>query len=282
MAKKNPAYYQSILKNPNVQAYLQTIRNGEGTLGPEGYRMIVGKSKFNDFSDHPHIYVKKYNSTAAGAYQFIYGTWNEIKKVLTLKDFSPYSQDIAAVYKLDQTKALEDVLNGDIVSAINKTKSTWVSLPGGPHDAVNKHSQSLPDALQFYQSHGGILSSKDQKIKSGSTDQRERKPAQRAFNRSDKLSSIADHNSNIVTFLEKSTGQNFEHLPYKPDKQKRSTSKKKAEDDGVIPPDSDCVIRINRNSPLIGNFVINTEQVTDERNNFQRKMEEALLEILDR
>ena len=161
-------YYEKLLDNPNVQAYLRTIRDGEGTSKADGYRTFVGNSKFTDLSSYPHIPKKikdKYNSTASGAYQINKLTWGDVMKALSPPDFSPHSQDIAAVYLLDITKgALYYVLNGDIDSAIKRTNGRWKSLPGASHDKINKHSLTLPEAIRSFRDHGGILSDSNQKM----------------------------------------------------------------------------------------------------------------------
>lgn len=41
-------------------------------------------------------------------------------------------------------------------------------------------------------------------------------------------------------------------------------------------------IHINRRAPLIKNFTVSTEQIKDEKDDLQRKLEGALLEILER
>ena len=62
---------RSLLSNANVQAMLQVIRTGEGTLGPDGYTTIYGGGQFSSLADHPRKAVSKWGrtSTAAGAYQ---------------------------------------------------------------------------------------------------------------------------------------------------------------------------------------------------------------------
>lgn len=40
------------LENPYVQAFLETIRVGEGTAGTMGYQTMFGGGIFTDFSDH--------------------------------------------------------------------------------------------------------------------------------------------------------------------------------------------------------------------------------------
>ncbi|HYD63130.1 MAG TPA: glycoside hydrolase family 104 protein [Noviherbaspirillum sp.] len=126
---------EGALKNRNVQAFLKLIRTGEGTLGQAGYRTMFGGSKFNDFSSHPYraISASGITSTAAGAYQFLDKTWNSVSKQYGLKDFSPRSQDIAALALIKQRGALGDVMAGRFDAAIAKCNKEWASLPGSPY-----------------------------------------------------------------------------------------------------------------------------------------------------
>jgi muramidase (phage lysozyme) len=55
---------------------------------------------FNDYSRHPAVFVDSPHgkSSAAGRYQFTYSTWKVVARELGLTDFSPESQDKAAVH----------------------------------------------------------------------------------------------------------------------------------------------------------------------------------------
>ena len=93
------------MMSANLRAFLFLLRWCEGTSDADGYRRIVGGELFTDFSDHPRklksgIFAsgKEWKSTAAGAYQFLATTWDECKAALDLPDFSPESQDKAAVF----------------------------------------------------------------------------------------------------------------------------------------------------------------------------------------
>jgi lysozyme len=105
--------------DPNVQAFLTLVRTGEGTTGPNGYRTLFGGGLFDSFADHPNIAVTRgtLTSTAAGAYQILYRTWLEAKAALGLTDFSPASQDAAAIWLIQRRGALADVQAGRFDSA---------------------------------------------------------------------------------------------------------------------------------------------------------------------
>ena len=56
---------------------------------------------FDDFSDHPRIFVERPDgrvSSAAGRYQFTATEWDRVSGILNLRDFSPVNQDRAALY----------------------------------------------------------------------------------------------------------------------------------------------------------------------------------------
>ena len=146
------------LADGNVQAFLRMIRVGEGTADELGYRRHFGGALFDSFSDHPRRPVterlggKPITSTAAGAYQFLAGTWAECARALGLADFSPRSQDLAAVFLVARRKAIDDVLAGRVEAAIAKCAREWASLPGSPYGQPTK---TLAEALRLYADYGG-------------------------------------------------------------------------------------------------------------------------------
>ncbi|WP_235548587.1 glycoside hydrolase family 24 protein [Noviherbaspirillum sp. Root189] len=144
----------SVLTNPNVQAILRVIRTGEGTADEAGYRRIFGGQMFTSYDDHPRITVTKsgYKSTAAGAYQMLASTWDETRKMMGLSDFSPASQDAAAVGRIAARGALPDVLAGRFDVAIKKIAKEWASLPGSPY---GQPVMTIDKARQIYAMAGG-------------------------------------------------------------------------------------------------------------------------------
>jgi muramidase (phage lysozyme) len=129
----------AMLDNPNVKAFLRVIRAGEGTSDEAGYRRMFGGELFESFADHPRKPITKslggkpLTSTAAGAYQFLSRTWDECAKALGLRDFSPASQDQAALFLIKRRGALEDVVAGRLEAAVAKCAREWASLPGSPY-----------------------------------------------------------------------------------------------------------------------------------------------------
>ena len=140
----------------NVAAFLHMIQSSEHVYPRDvenqaAYSTFYGGSTFSNFADHPvntreKVGVKLTDaqcrasgfkpgcvSTAAGAYQFIKSTWDRIRSISPrLPDFSPASQDTAAVRLLNQLGALTLIEVGDIEGAVAKASKTWASLPGSP------------------------------------------------------------------------------------------------------------------------------------------------------
>lgn len=126
---------ESLLLDGNILAFLALIRTGEGTLGDRGYRTMFGGGTFSNFADHPRTVITRsgLSSTAAGAYQFLSKTWDEMRIKYDLPDFSPASQDIAALGLIKRRGALQDVIDGRFKTAIKKCNKEWASLPDSPY-----------------------------------------------------------------------------------------------------------------------------------------------------
>lgn len=144
--------------SPNLKAFLRVIREGESSQDDSAYTTIVGGEHFTDFTDHPRKLVNlpklKVKSTAAGAYQFLARTWDECAKALKLPDFSPASQDAAAVFLIKRRGALADIDAGNLESAIAKCAREWASLPGSPY---GQPVMPLKRAVDVFLRWGGTL-----------------------------------------------------------------------------------------------------------------------------
>lgn len=142
--------------NPNLTAFLDLIAHSEGTdrYGDQnGYNVLVGGKLFDSYADHPNILVNLpklgIDSTAAGRYQILHRYWVTYKAQLKLPDFSPDSQDKYVFNIVHERNAYDDVLNGDIKTAIEKCRSIWASLPGANYPG--QHMNKMEDLLAFYQ-----------------------------------------------------------------------------------------------------------------------------------
>jgi lysozyme len=97
---------------------------------------MFGGGTFNDLSRHPDRVVRGngYSSAAAGAYQFLPGTWQAQSSRLGLKGFGPAEQDVAALAlarnRLMDLGGLETVrkegLSQRVASALSPE---WASFP---------------------------------------------------------------------------------------------------------------------------------------------------------
>jgi len=127
--------YVDLLGDENCRAFLALIRRCEGA----GYNTLFGGGTFAGWADHPRQKVTRMaggralTSSAAGAYQFLARTWDDCVTATGLTDFSPASQDIAALWLIDRREALGDVIAGEWLAAIGKCNKEWASLPGSPY-----------------------------------------------------------------------------------------------------------------------------------------------------
>lgn len=129
----------------------------EGTSGPNGYRtMFTGRLFDNNFVDHPRkIWCSGgLCSNAAGRYQFLSATWDMCKQALDLPDFSPASQEGAAIFLIKNRGALGDVDAGKLTRALEKTSWEWASLPPG---RFGQPSITFAKAKQLFKDFGGVL-----------------------------------------------------------------------------------------------------------------------------
>lgn len=131
---------------PERKAILETIAYAEGTRNSKGYNTIFSYKYFDDFSDHPRRVQRSngYSSDAAGRYQFLSTTWDEVRRAMRLPDFSPTSQDQAALWLIDRKrKALGDVDRRDLRAALEKLSWEWASLPPSRYGQPQKTYQEL-------------------------------------------------------------------------------------------------------------------------------------------
>lgn len=157
----------------NTSAFLAMIRHAEGTAGPQGYRTMFGGKLFDGWGDHPRRAVqftdragRRLWTTAAGAYQFMavsvlpggkrtsVNTWDRLRDKLGLHDFSPASQDAAAVELIREAGALADVRAGRFAAAVRKVRGIWASMPGAGYAQPEK---TLTALQRVYINAGGAI-----------------------------------------------------------------------------------------------------------------------------
>lgn len=149
---------EEALQNPNVQLFLDLLAEAEGAS--KGYRTLFGGSTIEDLSDHPRKFQDYYNSrankiertSAAGRYQFKQDSWDEQAKRLGLTDFSPKSQDLAAIgLMMYKPKVFEALKAGDFDTAIKGFGSFWASLPSSPHNQPHRSQAWVNEKMQELQ-----------------------------------------------------------------------------------------------------------------------------------
>lgn len=140
----------------NVLAFLDMLAWSEGTStvaeSDDGYNVLVGGSLFDDYSAHPRrlIELPRYDiqSTAAGRYQFLAGTWDAIVELYKFRGrFTPEAQDLAAVKLLEECDALASIQAGRVAEAINAAAPIWASLPGAGY---GQREHDLGALLRIY------------------------------------------------------------------------------------------------------------------------------------
>jgi lysozyme len=131
------------LTNPNVRAFLDMIAFSEGA----DYSTLFGGGTFDSFADHPRQIVRAngYASSAAGRYQILQKTWDDVRGKIGAADFSPDAQDAAAVYLIKRRGALPDVIAGRFTQAIQKVRKEWASLPGAGYGQPERALSRLRD-----------------------------------------------------------------------------------------------------------------------------------------
>lgn len=159
----------------NERAFLDAIGWAEGTMGqPEPYRVCYAYSHtIQSFADHPYelgewggvVLTAEQcrgaglnpgcKSTAAGKYQITATTWRRLKPKLRLVDFSPASQDRAALELLHEVDALPRIRRGDLAGAVAAARRTWASLPGAGY--AGQGMRTLGQVQTAYLNAGGSL-----------------------------------------------------------------------------------------------------------------------------
>jgi len=125
---------RALLRHSNMQAFLKAIALAEGGDYDFRYGAVRGRRndpwRFSDYSTHPGA-GRGGKVTAAGMYQITRPTWREMGTKMGLTDFSPETQDLAAVEILRTIGADADILRGDLAAALDKASRRWSSLPRG-------------------------------------------------------------------------------------------------------------------------------------------------------
>jgi lysozyme len=168
------------MMSQNMIAFLTMIAHSEGVdhvtdsrgNAVDPYRVCYGKQHvIADFSYHPAqlrpdgskewageritqgIYAGDL-STAAGRYQITRTTWVPLQERLRLPDFSPASQDAAAMELLRECGASPLIDGGQVANAITLSHHIWASLPG---NTAGQPITPFADLMRSYTEAGGAF-----------------------------------------------------------------------------------------------------------------------------
>lgn len=142
---KVPMPQFNLLASPrdNVTAMLDLIAYAEGA----DYDVMYTGQRFTDFSKHPEklLCANAICSDAAGKYQFLSTTWNPLKSRLKLPDFSPASQDKAAIQLMKDNGCYGAAVRGDVRAFADRCWNTWASLKSSTGEKLDsrQHAHSI-------------------------------------------------------------------------------------------------------------------------------------------
>lgn len=138
------------LDTPQAKAFLDMIQAAEGGA----FDRTFGNQQFTDFSKHPNKSVaftdktgKQSYSTAAGAYQILKSTWDDIAGKINATDFSERNQRRAALALAFQKPGMyQAIMQGDLNKIVNGANSIWTSLPNST-EGLKRHAVRSGDYI---------------------------------------------------------------------------------------------------------------------------------------
>lgn len=129
------------ISDPKVQAFLKLLRWLENYPRDDTYNQMFGGLTFIDMTRHPNQLHTRWgkSSNAAGAYMFLYSTWQEAMQKGVVSDFTPASQDKLAWWKIGRRHAQVAVCGGraTLDEAFRLLRLEWSSLPGAGQNQVS-------------------------------------------------------------------------------------------------------------------------------------------------
>jgi muramidase (phage lysozyme) len=140
--KYKPVISWDVSPRNNVTAMLDLVAWAEGT--DSSYNRIYTGAEFADYSKHPDRVLCSAGicSAAAGRYQFMPATWTAVKAKLNLPDFSPSSQDKAAVQLMKDAGCYSAAVRGDVAEFADRCWSVWASFHSSDGAKLDKRQRS--------------------------------------------------------------------------------------------------------------------------------------------
>ena len=173
-----PALPRVFAITPERRALLNTIRYAEGTWkeGTDlGYRVMFGGSLMNSLDRHPDRvnYTTGYASAAAGAYQFMPGTWGLVVRAMGLAGFDPHAQDQAALFLIQRRGALTLADRGELTAELAaKLSPEWASFPTiAGQSFYGQPVRRLTELQRFYEANLARLKGRVSLAKGDGSDQ---------------------------------------------------------------------------------------------------------------
>lgn len=127
----SPTQFAATDLPPQAYGLLGVIAGSESP----GYDVINGGDRFTAYDAHPNMKGAGGSSTAAGRYQFVFGTWTRVSKATGAADFTPENQDkgawwlAQADYKTNTGRDLSaDIAAGNYSQIKAGLGSTWEGL----------------------------------------------------------------------------------------------------------------------------------------------------------
>lgn len=163
---------RALFKERNVEPFSFCVRSGEHSkdvaFSDRAYYTIFGGELINDLSRHPRI--AKMSpwgwTSAAGAYQAMCAvtgkvetdTWGDFCRAMgETVDTMPFdkdAQDCFYVWCLRRRHALDDVMRGDLDTAMLKCSYEWASLPPGRY---GQPTTTMDKLRAVFIDRGGLL-----------------------------------------------------------------------------------------------------------------------------
>jgi tape measure domain-containing protein len=150
---------EELLEDPRIKAMLATLRFSEGA----GYGTKVGGKQHDvtGLKDTSIVHVgrdkrgKELYSSADGGYQIINKTEKGLQRALGQLPFDEHGQDLRAVYLMIQRGAIEPLLRGDLLRAVQDLNKEWASLPGSPYGQGTRSFSSISRVYKNALNSGG-------------------------------------------------------------------------------------------------------------------------------
>ncbi len=130
----------------DLSTHPQTINcNKDRTLcsSAAGAYQIMGW-KFDELNG---LLIRKHNDTFKTVVPHVYNKELDLARTYNAKGFSQVSQDRLCVIILDAIGAIESLLNDNVEQALDKSKGTWVSLPGA---TAGQPTAKMQETLDYY------------------------------------------------------------------------------------------------------------------------------------